>query len=142
MRTTEAGLRLIKRFEGLRLKPYQDVAGHWTVGWGHLLKEPGPPISLEEAQCLFEEDVGRAEVLVVEAVLGVSLRPNQFSALVSWTFNLGGGALRRSALLRRVRAGQMDKVPGEILRWHFAGGRPVAGLVRRRAAEALLFLQS
>ena len=144
MRINSEGIALIKRFEGLCLTPYRDVAGHWTVGWGHLLEESQvlqkKSISLEEAEKFFEDDVGRAEVAVQKAVFCVSLNSNQFSALVSWTFNLGEGALRRSTVLERVRARDFCRVPGEMLRWHFAGGRPVAGLVRRRCAEVLLFL--
>lgn len=66
-------------------------------------------------------------------------RPIRFDALVSFTFNLGGGALQRSTLRRKVNREEHEDVPREFLRWVWAGGRKLRGLVRRREAEALLY---
>jgi lysozyme len=69
----------------------------------------------------------------------VPLTDGQFDALVSFTFNLGSGALQRSTLRRKVNREEHEEVPREFLRWVWAGGRKLKGLVRRRAAEADLY---
>ena len=69
----------------------------------------------------------------------VPLTDGQFDALTSFTFNLGGGALQRSTLRRKVNREEHSAVPGEFRRWVWAGGRKLKGLVRRREAEAALY---
>ena len=84
------------------------------------------------------EDLAEAES-AVERLIDVALNDHQFAALVCFTFNLGAGNLSRSTLRRRLNAGDYDAVPSELGRWVKAGGRTLAGLVRRRAAEGELF---
>ncbi len=72
-------------------------------------------------------------------LITVPLTNSQFDALVSFTFNLGGGALQRSTLRRKVNREEHDDVPAEFLRWVWAGGKKLRGLVRRREAELLLY---
>lgn len=140
-RTDAAGLAIIQHFEGFAAMPYRCPAGYWTVGFGHLI-QPGEDfshgISRAQAERLLLADVAVAE-RAVWRLITVPLNSNQFSALVSWTFNLGGGALQRSTLRRRLNRGDYDGTPAQMLRWNKAGGRVLAGLTRRRQAEAALF---
>jgi lysozyme len=143
MNVNKAGLELIQEFESLRLNVYKDAAGLDTIGWGHLLtpeqRSGGmETITREEADVLLVKDLFVAE-RAVERHIRVPLDANQFSALVSFTFNLGSGALQRSTLRHKLNAGDYDEVPDELLRWCYAGGRKLAGLLRRRHAEATLW---
>ena len=140
-RIGKPGLDLIKRFEGFSSRSYICPAGHPTIGYGHLVRadesfEEG--VSKEEAEALLRRDTGNAERSVLR-LINVSLTDGQFDALVSFTFNLGGGALQRSTLRRKINREEHGEVPVEFRRWVFAGGRRLKGLVRRRAAEAVLY---
>lgn len=133
------GLALIKRWEGCKLEAYRDVGGVWTIGYGHTrTARQGLTITQEQAEGLLREDLRVYEAAVDDAV-HVDLTENQFAALVSWTFNVGVGAMRRSALIRRLNAGEYDAVPGELARWNKVKGGIVPGLSNRRAAEAGLW---
>lgn len=141
MKTSPRGIELIKRFEGVRLKVYKDAAGLPTIGIGHLLK-PGEkfPGGITEAQAedLLRNDLADAEKAVATSVT-VQLAQHEFDALVSFTFNLGGGALRKSTLLKKLNAGDRKGAAAEFGRWTKAGGKELAGLVKRRAAERKMF---
>jgi lysozyme len=76
----------------------------------------------------------------VNTLVDVSLAQNQFDALVSWTYNLGGGNLKASTMLKVLNSGDYDEVPNQIKRWNKAGGKVLEGLVRRRQAEADMFV--
>jgi len=138
---TEDGLRLIRRFEGFSATPYVCPAGYLTVGYGHVVKNPDAfrqPITEDEATEILAADVGTAERAVLR-LISVPLTDGQFDALVSFTFNLGAGALQRSTLRRKVNREEHNDVPAEFLRWVWAGGRKLPGLIRRRQAEAALY---
>lgn len=138
---TQNGLELIKRYEGFRAEPYLCPGGYWTIGYGHVIKSPKDyPYSLtnDEALELLMQDVVRAESAVLR-LIRVPLTKGQFDALVSFTFNLGGGALQRSTLRRKVNREEHADVPDELMKWVWAGGKKLKGLVRRRAAEAALY---
>lgn len=139
-RVHEAGLALIKEFEGFSPVVYRDVAGKATIGYGHLLREgeQRQQISEAEAEELLLKDVAVAERAVCRLVQP-HLSEGQYAALVSFTFNLGAGALQRSTLRQKVNRGEHDEVPQELLRWVWAGGRRWHGLERRRRAEAMLY---
>lgn len=133
-KTNQAGLDLIKTFEGLRLNAYQDSVHVWTIGYGHTRDvKPGQTITEAEAQVFLQADLAEAEGAVNK--LGFSFNENQFSALVSFTFNLGVGNLRKLAA-RGVAA-----IPDRILLFNHAGGRTLPGLTRRRQAERALYLK-
>ncbi len=139
----EAGLELIKKFEGLRLLCYDDSVGIATIGYGHTqtvktLDIGRKKISREQAEELLEGDLNSSE-RAVERYINVILNHNQFAALVSFTFNLGAGSLQRSTLCRKLNAGDYDSVPSELARWVKAGGTTLMGLIKRRQAEAELF---
>ncbi len=138
---TEDGLRLIRRFEGFSAVPYLCPAGYLTVGYGHVVKNPDAfrqPITEDEATEILVLDVEKAEKAVLRLIT-VPLSDGQFDALVSFTFNLGSGALQRSTLRRKINREDHVEVPAEFLRWVWAGGRKLKGLIRRREAEAALY---
>lgn len=131
--TNQAGLQLIESFEGLRLTSYQDSVGVWTIGYGHTLGvKTGQTITQQQAQAFLQQDLGVAEAAVNK--LNLALNGNQFAALVSFTFNLGGGNLNN--LLKNGLAA----VPDRILLFDHAGGKVLPGLTRRRQAERALYL--
>ncbi len=141
---TKEGLRLIKEFEGFEPEIYLDAAGLPTIGYGHLIREGEHKmfengISESAAGALLAKDVWSAERSVLR-LIKVPLTDGQFDALVSFTFNLGGGALQRSTLRRKVNREEHAEVPYEFMRWIWAGGRKLRGLRRRRSAEAELYL--
>lgn len=140
-RISQAGLELIKHFEGLRLCAYLDPVGVWTIGYGHTKfhARPGNCISEPEAEEILRNDVEVFEA-AVSRLVKVPLTQNQFDALVSFAFNVGVGALERSTLLKKLNAGNCQGAAAEFPRWVYAGGRRLPGLVRRRAAEKEIFL--
>lgn len=135
----EAGIQLIKRFEGFRANTYPDIAGYLTIGFGHLVKS-GEDFSSgtteSQALDLLYADLRRAEASV-SRLINVPLTDNQFAALVSFTFNLGGAALQCSTLRRKINRGESTQ--GEWEKWCFVGGKKSKGLSKRRIAEAQLF---
>ncbi len=138
---TQQGLDLIKRFEGYSDTIYICPAGKPTIGYGHVVlggEDFGSSISEDEAEEILRRDVADAERAVCDLIPG-ELTDGQFDALVSFTFNLGRGALRRSTLRQRVLAGKHDEATAEFGRWVNAGGKRLSGLVKRRAAEAELY---
>jgi lysozyme len=144
MKTSAAGINLIKEFEGVRLKAYRCPADVWTIGVGHT-SAAGPPvvkagmeITNAQAMKILANDLVKFEDGVDSAVK-VPLKQNQFDALVSFAFNVGLGALAKSTLLRKLNAGQYDAVPAELMKWTKAAGKELPGLVRRRRAEAALW---
>ncbi|CAK0768518.1 lysozyme [Gammaproteobacteria bacterium] len=141
LRTSQAGIELIKRFEGLRLRVYRDAAGLLTVGYGHLLK-PGEKfaagITEKQAELILVADLVSSEEAVRKWV-DVALTQGQFDALVSFVFNVGVGSFRGSTLLRKLNAGDVAEAAGEFGRWNKAGGKVVEGLVRRRVVEREVF---
>lgn len=145
MHINQEGLNLIKSFEGLRLEAYQDVAGIWTIGYGHIknVKE-GMAISEAEAEALLRDDLADAESAVSRFVKE-PISENEFSALVSLVFNIGSGAFAGSTVLRKLNAGDHKGAADAILMWNRStvGGKKVVvqGLVRRREAERSLFLK-
>ncbi|NOV20955.1 lysozyme [Ensifer adhaerens] len=141
-RINAAGLSLVKQWEGLKMKAYQDVADVWTIGYGHTSAAGAPVVKpgmvITEARA---EEILRADLAVfegrVERLVKVPLNDNQHAALVSFGFNTG--KLHSSTLLKKLNAGNYDAVPAELMKWVHAGGKRVKGLVNRRAAEAGLW---
>jgi len=139
MQTSQKGLDLIKSFEGLRLSAYKCPADVWTIGYGTTAGvKPGQNITKERAEELLREDVKRFEQQVMRLVK-VPLTQGQHDALASFVYNLGPGNLSNSTLLRLLNAGDYKGAAAQFDRWTKAGGKTLAGLVRRRAAERALF---
>ena len=142
----EHGIEMVKSFEGLALKPYLCPANVWTVGYGATRSSTGgpidpdmEPISETEAEALLVRDLESSEGWV-RRLIKTALTENQFSALTSFTFNVGAGALQRSTLRMKLNRGEYQGAADEFPKWRMAGGRILAGLVRRRVAERALFL--
>ncbi len=154
MHMSPHGRKLLEEWEGVRLKAYKDSAGLLTIGVGHLLTKSElssgkidindesvkyvNALTLEQADALLEQDLKPAETTVNNHVK-VELNQNQFDALVSFTFNVGGGAFKGSTLLKKLNNGQYDQVPGQLMRWNKAGGKVVPGLNKRRESEVKLW---
>jgi lysozyme len=150
MRLSAKGAAFIARFEGFVAEPYNDPAGHATIGFGHLIhrgrvtdadRRRWGTISREKATRLLRADAARFERAVERAVT-VRLSQPQVDALVSLAFNIGPGALAGSTLVRTLNAGNREAAADQFLRWDRAGSppRPMAGLTRRRRDERRLFL--
>jgi len=142
MKTSKAGIDFIKGYEKLKLQPYKCSGGWWTIGYGHAISKTDKPdwsITTTEAIELLERDLSKAEGAVGRYVR-VRLIQNQFDALVSFTFNVGTGALQSSALRQKLNRGEYDDAASEFGRWIIAGGRRSLGLVRRREAERRLYV--
>ena len=145
MKTSDKGIEQIKTFEGFRTMPYMDVVGKWTVGYGHLMVSgdgtvQGSPITMGQATQLLRGDLHIAENAVNSC--GVELTQNEFDALVSFTYNLGVGALQRSTLLKLLKAGNKEAAANEFPKWSMAGGRETPGILKRRLIEKDCFLHS
>ena len=142
MKTSQSGIELIKSFEGCRLEAYKCPAGIWTIGYGHTAGvEKGQKITQEQAETFLKQDLKRFENVINE-VVRVAITQNQFDALVSFTYNVGIGALKTSTLLRLLNSADYIGAAEQFDRWVFAGQIKLAGLVRRRKAERELFSES
>lgn len=142
MKLSQAGLDLIKRFEGCKLKAYQDAVGIWTIGYGHTGPNvhDGLTITQKQADDILAQDVGRF-ASGVAANVRVSLTQSEFDALVSFAFNVGLGAFKTSTLLRLLNDdADRNVVASQFLRWNKAGDKVLEGLTKRRNAEKALFL--
>ncbi len=129
--------------EKLALDSYICPAGYPTIGYGHIVKASEAEsfangITEAHAEALLRADVASAQRAVLR-LISVPLSDGQYDALVSFTFNLGGGALQRSTLRRKLNRGDYETVPAEFMKWVWAGGRKLKGLIKRRQAEAALF---
>jgi lysozyme len=148
------GLDIIKRFEGLvdgdpttpGLDPYMCPADVLTIGWGSTRGLNGEsvsrnhrPITESEAHYLLMRDILEAEQYVLKLVK-VFLNLNEYSALVSFVYNVGPTNFRQSTLLRLLNGGDRVAASEEFWKWRRGGGEILPGLVRRREAERLLFL--
>ena len=145
MKISQAGLDLIKKYEGCKLKSYQDSVGLWTVGFGHLIgngkTKPDKLIyTQEEVDGLLRTDLARFES-GVSAYCTLPLTQGQFDSIVCFSYNLGLGTLSRSTLLKKLNAGDYDGASQEFLKYTKAGGVVLKGLVARRQAENQLFTQ-
>lgn len=140
MKTSVEGLALIKKFEGLELEAYKCAAGVWTIGYGHTKDvQEGDVWSESHADHMLEVELEEFEGYINDNV-SAPLSQNQFDALVSWVYNLGPANLKASTMLKVLNSGDYEGVPAQIQRWNKAGGKVLEGLIRRRKAEALLFI--
>ena len=142
MKISQAGLDLIKRFEGCKLEAYRDAVGIWTIGYGHTGPNvhDGLKITQAQADAILAQDVSRF-ASGVAANVNVALTQSEFDALVSFAFNVGLGAFRSSTLLKLLNDNaDRTVVASQFLRWNKAGSKVLDGLTKRRNAEKALFL--
>ena len=147
MKVTEEGIGLICKFEGFSSKAYKCPAGVWTIGFGNTYYADGTKVKMgdtidrEGAYQLLKITVERFSN-DVKKLLKVTLNENQFSALVSFAYNVGVANLKSSTLLRKVNINPSDPtIRNEFNKWVFAGGKKLNGLVRRRQAEGDLYCE-
>lgn len=147
MEISNNGLDLIKRFEGLSLKPYLCPSGIPTIGWGNTYYPNGKkvalndnPITEDEANDLLEFIANKDFGANVNKVVKVSLTQNQFDALVSFSYNVGNHNFNTSTLLRFLNQGNYKEASNQLLKWNRAKGVVLNGLTTRRKAERDLFL--
>ncbi|MBR3654855.1 MAG: lysozyme [Elusimicrobia bacterium] len=142
MDISQNGIDLIKRFEGCRLTAYKCPANVWTIGYGHTGSDvkQGLTITQEQAEKLLKSDLV-VHCNNVSKLVKVPLNQNQFDALVSFEYNLGYGNLSRSTLLALINQKKFKEASEEFKKWKYAGGKVLAGLVKRREAEKELFIK-
>ena len=139
METSNKGIKLIQKFEGLRLTAYKCPANVWTIGYGHTSGvKKGQKITQAQAEKYLKDDLIKYEK-GVEDLVKVKLNQNQFNALVSFAYNCGLGALKTSTLLKKLNKKDYKGASEELLRWNKANGRVLEGLKARRKAEKVLF---
>ena len=148
MKINGFGLDIIKRHEGLRLSPYLCPASVPTIGYGTIRYPDGTPVALtdpditdERASALLDHEV-RGTEYAISVMTSVPITENQFSALVSFAYNVGVGATRCSTLMRKLNRGDTIGAGKEFPRWKFGGGKVLPGLVRRRNEEQALFFRA
>lgn len=143
MKATSKAVELIKACESCSLKAYKCPAGVWTIGWGNTSHaKAGLTCTQTQAYTWLNEDVAKTEDIVTDALDGATVNQNQFDALVSLVFNVGAGNFRKSTLLKKLKAGDINGAATEFGRWVYAGKKILPGLVMRRATEQKLFLSN
>lgn len=148
LKLSPTGVELIKSFEGFSAKPYRCPAGVPTIGYGATyytsikkVSMSDAPITKAEATVLLANMLGSYEK-AVDSYCVDTITQNQFDALVSFAYNLGNGALKSSTLLKKVNTNPNDpSIRAEFMKWVNAGGVTLAGLIRRRDAEADLYFK-
>lgn len=141
MRTSHNGLLLIEKHEGCYLTSYLCPAGVWTVGIGHTrTAKQGITITKKQAYDLLQSDLEIAESIVLSSLQG--LNQNQFDALVSLVFNIGGGNFRSSTLLKKIKQNAPEsEIREQFAAWVYAKHKRLPGLVTRRLDESNLFFE-
>ena len=158
MKISEAGIQLIKSFEGCHSSPYRCPAALWTIGYGHVLypdqarlktperasygimPEHNRTFEYDEIDELLEKDLQRFQDGVSRLCPTSDDRQSHFDAMVSFAFNVGLGNLQASTLRMKYNRGEIEAAADEFLKWNKSGGKILAGLTRRRAAERAMFL--
>lgn len=148
MLVVQDAISLMHRYEGLRLEAYLCPARVWTIGYGNTFYEngtkvrKGDKITRERANELFNNIVENNFAKPLKAMIKTKISNNQFSALVSFAYNVGIGNIRRSTLLKLVNANPKNPaIRAQFMRWNRGGGRVLIGLTRRREAEANLYFK-
>ena len=154
MNLGDKGETLIKHYEKCRLTAYQDSKGVWTIGWGNTRYIDDSPV--KKGDVIKQDDADELFLVIVKGFVndvntltkGVTLKQQQFDALVCFAYNVGSDmnhngiaeGLGDSTLLKLVKANPADpKIPGEFLKWNTSGGKVLDGLTRRRKSEAYLY---
>ena len=139
------GISIIKTFEGYSPKVYRCPAGVPTIGYGSIWDLDGKRVTMSQqkitkaqAETLLLREIHHVE-RAIRHLIRVPLNQNQFSALASWTFNLGSGRLQSSTLRTKINREDHDGAALEFPKWRRAGGKILQGLGKRRAVEKTLY---
>ena len=139
MKVSQDCVELVKHFEGFEDTAYLCPGNVWTIGYGRTRNvNEGDRITEPQAERDLLEELEEFKHQVLNSVK-VELKQNELDALTSWTYNLGVGNLKSSTLLKKLNAGNKSEVPAEMIRWNKANGKVLAGLTKRREAEAELW---
>jgi lysozyme len=145
-KASQKGLELIKRFEGLKLKPYNCPAAIPTIGYGNTYYPSGAKVKLTDPAITKEKAEELLKFLLTSYEKGVDsfcrddINQNQFDALTSFAYNVGVGNLQKSTLIKKVNKNPSDPtIRAEFMKWNKGGGKVLLGLTRRRQAEADLY---
>jgi lysozyme len=139
--------KLIAKFEGLRLKAYQDNGGIWTIGYGST-KDPYTGVPVRQGQTIskataldwLQKDIAQRQV-AIRKLVKVPITSNQLAAITSLAYNIGLGAFQRSTLLRLLnQKAPITEIADQFLRWNKVNGKEIKGLTNRRILERELFL--
>ena len=146
MKINDAGLYIIKKYEGFSPSVYICPAGRYTIGYGSTWDRTGDPvtpehpdITIEDAERLLRQEVAHVET-ALKRLVKVSITENMFSALASFVYNVGSGAFQRSTMRMKLNRKNYEGCVKEFPRWRMGGGRVLPGLVKRRKEEVSLFL--
>lgn len=146
MKISKNGLELIKKYEGLSLKPYVCPAGHVTIGYGNTYYPNGKkvlmsdkPITKIQAEQMLEFVANKDFASKVEDYVIPEIGQSMIDALVSFAYNVGVANFKSSTLLKKVNAMDYTGAKEEFKKWNKAGNRVLPGLTKRRAEEAELF---
>lgn len=145
MEITQKGIELIKKWEGLRTKAYKCSAGVPTIGYGLTFYPNGERVKMGDIITEEQAETYLVEVLKnfqkqITPLVKTELNPHQWDALVSFSYNVGVGNLKKSTLLKKVNANPNDpSIRNEFERWVYAGKTKLNGLVARRKEEANLY---
>ena len=158
MKASAAAIKMVKHHEGVRTRPYRCPALLWTVGVGHVIDPshaavkyeersslPIPAgwdrtLTMDEVDAILAQDLSRFERGVARLCPAAVNHQGQFDALVSFSFNVGLGALQRSSIRMRYNRGDIEGAADAFLMWTKAAGRVLPGLVKRRQDERAMFL--
>lgn len=146
MKPSQNAIKIVKEFEGLFLEAYQDAVNVWTIGWGTIQYPSGKRVkkgdtcTQAQAEEYLMHELNTKALEIEHHFYNHPINQNQFDALLSFTYNLGVGALKQSTLLKKVKANPNDPdIRNQFMRWVNAGGKKLNGLIRRRKAEADLY---
>ena len=146
MKINDAGLYIIKKYEGFRPSVYTCPAGRYTIGYGSTWDRIGDPITpehpditIEDAERLLRQEVAHVET-ALKRLVKVGITENMFSALASFVYNVGSGAFQRSTMRMKLNRKNYEGCVKEFPRWRMGGGKVLPGLVKRRKEEVSLFL--
>ena len=138
----EEGLGIIKTYEGLELERYKCPGGVWTIGYGNTSNAMKfRKITKEQAEDFLQEDLHEVYRYLSLITRNIPLNGNQWSALVSFVFNIGIGAFINSTMLRKLKALDYEGASREFGKWVYSKGKKLDGLIKRRETERSLFLK-
>lgn len=147
MTISQNGLQFIASFEGFRAKPYKDISGIWTIGYGSTYDPSGkrvtqftPSVTKDQGLQFLLTHLKGVESFIKKSV-SVPLTQGQYDAICSFVYNCGSGNFQKSTLLKKLNVKDYGGACAEFIKWNKAGGKVIPGLTRRRQDEQKLFVR-